>query len=104
MPSGSRLVLSHGTADATEPEKAERADFCRSNLSDRQVRSHEQVLAFFDGSELFEPGLVPTPRRRPDGRGPDMPDHRALIHAGVARKPRRAGLAGGSPAPRSSGT
>ncbi|OEV12598.1 S-adenosyl methyltransferase [Streptomyces sp. Amel2xB2] len=88
LPSGSYLVLSHGTADTAEPEKSERAaDFYRSNVSDGQARSHETVLHFFDGLELIEPGLVPAPRWRPDGEGPQIPDHRALIHAGVARKP-----------------
>ncbi|OEV29129.1 methyltransferase [Streptomyces nanshensis] len=88
LPSGSHLVLSHGTSDTAEPDKAEQAaDFYRSNVSDGQARSHEAVLAFFDGLELLEPGLVPVTRWRPDGQGPQIPDHRALIHAGVARKP-----------------
>lgn len=87
LPSGSFLVLSHGTEDTTEPEKSERAaDFYRSNVSDGQARPRETILRFFDGLDLVEPGVVPVTRWRPDGQGPQIPDHRALILAGVARK------------------
>jgi hypothetical protein len=88
LPSGSHLVLSHGTSDNLDPKQADRAaDFYRSNVTDGQARSHEGVLALFDGLDLIEPGLVPVHRWRPDGKGPSIPDHQALIYVGVARKP-----------------
>ena len=31
-------------------------------------RTHEEILAYFDGLELLDPGLVPMPEWRP---GPD---------------------------------
>ncbi len=88
LPSGSYLVLSHGTSDTDEPELAERAaDYYRSNVSDGQARPREAILALFDGLDLVEPGLVPVNHWRPDGTGSELPDHKALILAGVARKP-----------------
>ena len=50
------------------------------------LRSPEQVAGFFDGLELAEPGVVTTPRWRPDsGTMDDQPQLAVLC--GVARKP-----------------
>lgn len=88
LASGSYLVLSHGTPDTAEKEAGDRAaEFYRSNVADGQARSRAGILAFFDGLDLVEPGLVPAPRWRPDGNGPEIPDEKALILVGVARKP-----------------
>jgi hypothetical protein len=49
-------------------------------------RSHEQVLSFFDGLEMVEPGLVQLHRWRP-GSGVDDTGRDLAAYGGVARKP-----------------
>ena len=44
-----------------------------------------EILRFFDGFDLVEPGLVYLPLWRPDGPVPDHPE-RAWFYAGVGRK------------------
>ncbi len=36
-------------------------------------RSHAEILRFFDGFELVEPGLVPTENWRPEEGEPQLP-------------------------------
>ncbi|MFI7702658.1 SAM-dependent methyltransferase [Nonomuraea sp. NPDC049480] len=43
------------------------------------------MLAFFDGLELLEPGLVPLPEWRPDGGDQATPG--ITYHTFVGRKP-----------------
>ncbi|HEV7627674.1 MAG TPA: SAM-dependent methyltransferase [Streptomyces sp.] len=87
LPSGSFLVLSHGTADTVERERGERAEeYYRSNVTDGTPRTREGILALFGGLDFVEPGLVPVDRWRPDGNGPEVPEGKALIYVGVARK------------------
>jgi hypothetical protein len=52
------------------------------------LRRTDELTSFFDGLELTEPGVVPCPEWRPDGRGPEgaSPDA-AVAVCGVARKP-----------------
>ncbi|GGO50857.1 hypothetical protein GCM10012287_31580 [Streptomyces daqingensis] len=85
---GSYLVISHGTEDAEEAEVSERAaEYYRSKVSDGQARPYGTILSLFDGLEMVEPGLVPVTRWRPETEDPGLPDSKALILAGVARKP-----------------
>ena len=81
---GSYLVLSHGARDLNE----ERGAALRKAISSHgtlSARRHEEVLRFFDGLDLVEPGLVQLPRWRPDGEVEEGSDNVALW-AGVARK------------------
>jgi S-adenosyl methyltransferase len=56
-------------------------------------RTREEILRYFDGLKLLEPGLVPLPLSRPEpGLTPQLsgadgmaPIHHALV-GGVARK------------------
>jgi SAM-dependent methyltransferase len=67
VPQGSYLVASHGTADFN-PEAAAAAVRTYGRTGAPIVaRSKEQVLRFFDGLELVEPGIVQVPWWRPDG-------------------------------------
>jgi hypothetical protein len=52
-------------------------------------RSREEVLSFFDGFELLEPGLVHSPLWRPEGPDDAILDEpgRSITWVGVARKP-----------------
>ncbi|MFD7733338.1 SAM-dependent methyltransferase [Kitasatospora phosalacinea] len=87
LPSGSYLALSHATGDFVPPEDAARGPAVyRSATAQLSMRSREQVLRFFDGLELLDPGLVTAPLWRPD-QDPQDTDHEVAIWAGVARKP-----------------
>jgi O-methyltransferase involved in polyketide biosynthesis len=84
IPSGSFLVLNDGT-QATEADVAANRTARQAGLP-YHLRSPEQFAGFFDGLELVEPGVVSTPRWRPDtGTMDDQPQ--LAVFCGVARKP-----------------
>ena len=64
---GSYLVLCHGT-DEGKPTVAQAAAkvYNRSVTTDLHIRSRAQILRFFEGFDLADPGLVPIPQWRPD--------------------------------------
>ncbi|MEV7027805.1 SAM-dependent methyltransferase [Kitasatospora sp. NPDC093558] len=87
LPSGSYLVLSHGTADFIPAAVRDRV----TGIYDRAAaplvgRSREEVGAFLEGLEVLDPGVVPVPLWRPEqppGPGAD----RVGMYGAVARKP-----------------
>jgi SAM-dependent methyltransferase len=85
---GSYLVLSHAV-EQPSLDGVEAVDRLYERSANPGVRrTREEVLAFFDGLDLVEPGLVWTPQWRPDS--PDeVGDHpeSSLVMAAVARKP-----------------
>ena len=86
MPSGSYLALTHPGSDF-HPE-ATGAMLATMNPMMRQkitFRTREQVLRFFDGLELVEPGLIRAPEWRPDSA--EDAANPAEMWSGVARKP-----------------
>jgi O-methyltransferase involved in polyketide biosynthesis len=101
-PAGSYLALSHVTG-GTDPraKEAGTAVYARS-ANPVTARPREQILAFFDGLDIVEPGLVPVQQWRPDdhdpaepgvtwligGVGRNRPDHVA-VKARPAARPRR---------------
>lgn len=64
---GSYLTISHiGTEFFPDREAMERAQAVYERASERVYpRAREQILGFFDGWELVEPGLVPKHEWRP---------------------------------------
>jgi SAM-dependent methyltransferase len=85
---GSYLVLSHLGLDLIEDKVAVRravATYENASASLRP-RTRDQVLRFFDGFDLVEPGLVPKPRWRPVP-GEPAGDELDVGWSGVARKP-----------------
>jgi hypothetical protein len=82
VPSGSYLVINDGTDTiAAGVEGAEK----RGEAGDPYyLRSPDTIAGFFDGLELAAPGVVSTPRWRPDTA--DQPAELAVF-CGVARKP-----------------
>jgi SAM-dependent methyltransferase len=84
---GSCLVLSHAASD-TEPRVAEAVEkvYNASVSTDLQLRSRAEILRFFDGFELVEPGLVYLAQWRPDSPH-DVPEDpaSAMALAGVGR-------------------
>jgi SAM-dependent methyltransferase len=83
---GSFLVISHITDDPRpEVEAAIRKVFDKTPTPVTH-RGRDEVVTFFDGLQLVEPGVVWTPQWRPDdesGPGYDLPERSATL-AGVA--------------------
>ena len=67
LPPGSALILSHATGDFIPPDLAEAVikTYTAAGVS-LTSRSHAEVLRFFDGLELVDPGLVPVHEWNPD--------------------------------------
>jgi SAM-dependent methyltransferase len=86
---GSYLVLGHVCNDA-RPEKSRAAEtvYNRSVAGGMQTRSRAEILRFFDGFELLDPGLVYIPEWRPDSPD-DVPEDPSQVWAlvGVGQKP-----------------
>ena len=88
LASGSYLVLSHLAIDLIEDKMAVRralAAYERSSAS-LSPRTRDQVLRFFDGFELVEPGVVAKPQWRPVP-GEPAGDALDVGWCGVGRKP-----------------
>ncbi|TMQ93314.1 SAM-dependent methyltransferase [Actinomadura soli] len=84
VPSGSFLVLWDCT-DTSEAARRSTERYAESGTVPYNLRSVEQLDAYFDGLEKVEPGLVTISRWRPDQAEPE-PEH---VHGygAVARKP-----------------
>ena len=84
---GSYLVISHGTTDAQPQHVADAMAHYDQTTAPFQPRGYPDVLRFFGGYDLIEPGLVHIPLRRPDTpEDADRPEH-AAAYGGVGRKP-----------------
>jgi len=85
MPPGSYLALSHVASDIEAASMAEMGKRLNRLLSQKGTyRSHAEVLRFFDGLELVEPGVVPVPQWRP---GTELEAQTpAAMWGGVGRK------------------
>ncbi len=84
--SGSYLFLSHFCNSF--PEARALKDVLLRAIGRGQLRSTEEITAFFDDFELLEPGVVPTPLWRPDTPVKQPLDGSGLLIAGgMGRKP-----------------
>jgi hypothetical protein len=84
LPSGGYLVMYEGVD--TDPAQDEALDqYNESGAVPYRVRRPEQVIRFFDGLELTEPGVVLIHQWRPDPGVPNAPEVPAL--GGVGKKP-----------------
>ncbi|MFE0107271.1 SAM-dependent methyltransferase [Streptomyces sp. NPDC059009] len=85
LPSGSCLVLSHGTTD----EHPELAESVRTTYREGQVplrmRGRAEVERFFEGLDLIDPGLVTATHWYKDTPAPKS--ERSGFYVGVARVP-----------------
>ena len=85
VPPGSYLALSHVASDI-DPDQIGEATARLNQLSYQHftLRGHDQVLRFFDGLELLEPGVV----RVEDWRSHELETrNRSAVWGGVGRKP-----------------
>jgi hypothetical protein len=85
VPSGSYLAMSHIAADMTPAITDAGQRVSKFIQQEQTYRTHEEVLRFFGGLELAEPGLVRVPEWRPaselEAKTP------AVLWGGVGRKP-----------------
>ena len=85
---GSYLVLGHGTGEG-EPAVAQAVEkvYNRGVSTNLHIRSRAEILRFFDGFDLVDPGLVYIPQWRPDSPA-DVPGDPGSFGnlVGVARK------------------
>ncbi|MFI5936659.1 SAM-dependent methyltransferase [Actinoplanes sp. NPDC051494] len=81
LPSGSYLVVNDSIPT---PGNTIAAETARSDGTHYHLRTVEQITAFFDGLDLIEPGVVPTPLWRP---APGPAPAGIAVYCGVARKP-----------------
>ncbi|MGW2047427.1 SAM-dependent methyltransferase [Streptomyces sp. NPDC001858] len=85
---GSLLVLAHASYEGI-PQPSERAEGAVDVYKDIRnpliMRSRDEIARFFEGYDMVEPGLVPTPHWRPD-TAPEDEDPWALTgFAGLGR-------------------
>jgi SAM-dependent methyltransferase len=85
MAPGSYLVLSHSSAEGLA-EVSARVGAVLGRAAPFVPRTHAQLLRFFEGFELVEPGLVYVPGWRPDPADPVANPEGAWIYGGVGRK------------------
>jgi len=83
---GSYLALQHLGLDANEPKALAVSAAAGRDGVTLLPRRRTEILRFFDGLELVEPGLVQDALWRPDGEVP-AEFRRSWGFAGVARKP-----------------
>ena len=85
---GSYLVLSHGTGEAKPDVAAAANTVYLSRVSARgDHRSRAEILRFFDGFELVDPGLVYLTQWRPDDPAEEAADaSQYWLLAGVGRR------------------
>lgn len=87
LPPGSHLVLSHATGDFHSERAPQVAEVYKKATASLTPRTHAQVLEFFKGYDLLEPGLVQVPLWHPEGPEPDPAEvARVGVYGGVARK------------------
>ena len=87
VPSGSYISISHPTTEFDAQPAAVALEFWNSSgAAPMCLRSRAELLRFFEGTELVEPGVVSCPRWRPDLAEPgEIVD--VMHFCGVARKP-----------------
>jgi hypothetical protein len=86
---GSYLVLGHATGEG-RPEVAQATERVYNDRVATQLhlRPRAEILRFFDGFDLADPGLVYVPLWRPDSPADVPSDPRPFgCLVGVARKP-----------------
>jgi len=83
---GSYVVITHGTDDGDLTQVATAQELYARDTAPFQLRSHSQILRFFDGLDLIEPGLVRIPLWHPDPGEDVQHPERIAGYAGIGRK------------------
>jgi S-adenosyl methyltransferase len=88
VPSGSYLVVSHPTTELGGEANAEAMRFWNEHAKPPiTARTGAEIVRFFEGLELIDPGLVPCSQWRPDPVDVGQAAPTVPLYAGVARKP-----------------
>jgi hypothetical protein len=89
LPSGSYLVLSHGTMDFSTPEGVVAYEqMYAAGGTDVRARPKAALTQYLDGLELVEPGIVAVADWRPDDpAAPTVVSRDLGIYGAVGRKP-----------------
>ncbi|MFH8751673.1 SAM-dependent methyltransferase [Streptomyces rimosus] len=89
LPSGSALAMSHATADFSPEAMARISDIYAAAGTTVTYRTKAEFARFFDGWELWQPGITLPHQWRPDdpGDATHVTDAEAACYAAVARKP-----------------
>ncbi len=85
VPAGSYLAISQFTQDLQPEEMAGVVEVMKKSQNPMFPRTKTEIEGLFDGFELVEPGIVPSPLWRPEGTNTDDPD-KAGIYAAVGKK------------------
>ncbi|BCB83474.1 hypothetical protein Psuf_007870 [Phytohabitans suffuscus] len=84
---GSYLVIGHGTHERHPDEFQEVAAAISRTATPLAMRTHAEILRFFDGFEIVEPGLVWAHEWHPDASDEQPSELSAFNYGGVGRKP-----------------
>ncbi|KDN86852.1 SAM-dependent methyltransferase [Kitasatospora cheerisanensis] len=82
---GSYLVITHFTADFDPEATARMENVYRSSGTDLQARTRAEVTSLFGDWRLLDPGVVASPRWRPEAGAAAVTDAQAGCYGGVAR-------------------
>jgi len=86
VPPGSWLALSHPARDVCPHQVTEAASrFNQLAPANATLRTRAEILRFFDGLDLLEPGLVQVHRWRP-GLAAPRHNQQTAGYCGLARK------------------
>jgi O-methyltransferase involved in polyketide biosynthesis len=85
VPAGSFLAVSHPASDVSEQANQGTRTYNELVSTGMTRRSRQELLRFYDGLELAEPGLVPIPFWRPDP-GDQLPALAVPAYAVLGRK------------------
>jgi SAM-dependent methyltransferase len=86
LPPGSSLLISHTTFDGQPPEVVEAQQLAARTATPLYPRPHAEILSYFDGTTLVDPGLVYIPLWRPDPGEQVTHPERISAYAGVGYK------------------
>jgi S-adenosyl methyltransferase len=81
---GSHLVISHGTLDFHRNGVGDAREVYQNATATLNVREYDEILPFFDGFDLLDPGLVQVPLWRPDSLLPEAHELRRIAFYGGA--------------------
>ncbi|CAI7977364.1 MULTISPECIES: SAM-dependent methyltransferase [unclassified Parafrankia] len=87
LPAGSTLTLTHVTPDFAPQEVERLAEIYRKQGIPARPRTHSEVVRFFDGLDLVDPGVQLLHRWRPDDDTPTgLTDAEVGGYGAIARK------------------
>jgi hypothetical protein len=85
VPGGSCLFISHFRT-LGDPESMAMEEVMLNAFGRGVWRTDAQIAKYFDGTELFDPGVVPCALWRPDKKPGELGGYQRLIVAGLGRK------------------